>query len=348
MEQPKPIQYVYHPGQNGGLLSGRRGALYFVAVGVGGLVLFHFIQKWQDDRRRRRAELRAASDINVGHALGLRSAMNPSGNRWMFYFDGTDENAIYRIAEEIKDLQKVQEEYSNLYSKDSLLDDLKSEIDTTGTQKFLALASKGKVGSKYYSPEKLKQPVAYYALTTARVNIRNTPEKTSNVTTLPGSIIPVPSFKSNVLKVAEKGKLLGLTTGKSVYDEKNDVLFVEVIMQTEKQEKKYVWVAKSQVELLSQTEKDKRDKIVPFKYETLKGIELSGLTDSQYNVVVKRPANVYNENMKIVATVFPGVILGFYEGKFNTAQGNFVRLTTVQGHTRYVRESDIKLVRRDK
>ncbi len=110
----------------------------------------------------------------AGQAASLKQAMNPSGYRWMKNFDGTDKDAIWRIAPQITNLDDVNTHYKKIAEEDSLYDDLQSSLSPDEYQKFLSLGTKGKVGSYYYAPKSDKVPSNQWVITTAEANVRRT------------------------------------------------------------------------------------------------------------------------------------------------------------------------------
>ncbi len=109
------------------------GVLIVGATTYGTIKTVRFIKK-------RKAENRADSDINVQQAMLLKAAMNPSGVSWFMWGDGTKESAIKNVASQITDLKKVSKEYRNLYAR-NLLDDLQKELDDNDYATFLNTVS---------------------------------------------------------------------------------------------------------------------------------------------------------------------------------------------------------------
>ena len=101
------------------------------------------IKSWRERQTSALADERA----EVRQAMGLRSAMNPSGISWLMWSDGTNEDAIAQIASQIQDLDTVATAYRNLYS-DDLLKDLQSELSTTLFNSFLQTVSNNRINSQ--------------------------------------------------------------------------------------------------------------------------------------------------------------------------------------------------------
>lgn len=296
-----------------------------------GLVLVWLGNKLLKNLKKDQTESKIETDPTVGQAQGLRQAMNPSGNEWMRKMDGTNKEAIFAIAKDITDIEAVRASYRKLYtnlkimnSAASLYEDLQGELSASDYQKFLSLATKGKAGSHNYAPKREDIPVNNWVITKAQTNIRKTPVKESKY--LPGN---------NILKLVELGKLLGITTGKFVFDESNDVVFVEFWTFNPKKEKKIYYVAKSQVELISNDEKKKREIKEKIPLEVLQGIDND--SSPQEEVISIEKIEIYNEHFKHIATAPKGMIIGFPIMTMDTGKGMYIKVTTVQGLIRWVK-----------
>lgn len=73
-------------------------------------------------------------------AVMLRSAMNRSGMSWFHWMDGTNTEALYKVAKEIKNFKRVAKEYRNLYNR-VLVDDLRKELKAAELERFNALVN---------------------------------------------------------------------------------------------------------------------------------------------------------------------------------------------------------------
>ncbi len=288
-----------------------------------GLVLVWLGNKLLKNLKKDNTESKVENDPSVGQAQSLRQAMNPSGNEWMRKMDGTNKEAIFTIAKDIDDIEAVRKAYKNLFNT-SLYEDLQGELSATDYQKFLSLATKGKAGSHNYAPKRADIPVNNWVITKAQTNVRKTPVKESKY---------FPS--NNILKLVELGKLIGITTGKFVFDESNDVVFVEFWTYNPKKEKKTYYVAKSQVELITNDEKKKREAKTKIPLEVLQGIDNS--YNPQEEVISTQEIEIYNEAFKYISTAPKGIIIGFPIMTMETGKGIYIKVTTVQGLTRWVK-----------
>jgi hypothetical protein len=99
--------------------------------------------------RARNTSALADERPEVRQAMGLRSAMNPSGISWLMWSDGSNENAIAQIASQIQDLDTVATAYRSLYS-DDLLKDLQKELSTELFNAFLQCRTSHVLRSIWY------------------------------------------------------------------------------------------------------------------------------------------------------------------------------------------------------
>lgn len=275
------------------------------------------------------------TDPSAGQARALNAAMNPSGNDWMRSFDTTNTKAIFEIASQITNLDKVKEYYNAQTHGRILHEDLIKELGAEDYDKFLALATKGKTGSIKYAPVRNDIPANRWVITKADTNVRKTAKKESRF--LPNN---------NIVKVVTQGKAIGISTGKFAYDEPNDVTFIEFYtLGTKAAGKHFFYVANSQVELITKEEKAQREKSGKIPLELLAG--LSGVEDEvQTQVVSIRPTTIYDENLNITSIVPSNMIIGFPLMTLDTGNGKRIKLQTVQGNIRWVSFNDVRIENR--
>lgn len=296
------------------------------------LGILFFANKALGKAAKKSADANLDTDPAAGQARGLDAAMNRSGVSWLRDTDGTNEPAIYEIAMQIKDLDKVINYYSAQHEgKRNLTDDLIKEIGAEGHQKFLALATKGKTGNVKFQTVLAPIPANLWVVTIKQANVRKTPK----ITTLL-------KLENNIVKLVEQGKAIGATTGKFVFDEPNNVTFIEFYTLGVKQAgKHFFYVAKSQVELISDAEKKKREKTSKIPLEILAG--LGGVSeDPQTQVISIRPTLIYDENFRVLLTAPKNIVLGFPLMRLNTGRGEFIKIQTVQENLRWVKAQDVK------
>lgn len=277
------------------------------------------------------ADAKLDTDPAAGQARSLNAAMNPSGSDWLRSFDGTNTQAIYEIAAQITKLDDVQTYYKLQHEGTrDLNDDLESELGSEGYQKFLALATKGKTGNPKYSKERVDIPANKWVITIKDANIRTTPKNMSRF-----------NPTNNIVKLVGAGKAIGVATGKFAYDEQGDTTFIEFYTLGAKAAgKHFFYVAKSQIEYLSNEEKIKREKSGKLPFEVLAG--LNGITEQpQTQVVTKRSALIYDEEFKPITIVQKNIIVGFPIMTLNSEKGSYVKVQTVEGNQRWIRAADI-------
>lgn len=304
-------------------------------IKAGVLVVAFFVgKKMLKNAARDSADSQIDTDLAAGQARALNAAMNPSGIDWMRTFDTTDTKAIYDIAPQISDLDKVRDYYKAQTQGRILHEDLIKELGAEGYNKFLALSTKGKTGSIKYAPKRPDISKDHWVITKSETNVRKTPRKESKY-------FP----NNNILKLVAQGKALGVSTGKFAYDEPNDTTFIEFYtLGTKAAGKHFFWVANSQVELITKEEKAKREKTNKIPLELLAG--LSEGHQSKVVVVSNTLMQVYDEYYKPIATIDRNLIIGFPLLTLDTGKGKRIKVQTVQGLFRWVNANDIRIEER--
>lgn len=276
------------------------------------------------------------TDPAAGQARALNAAMNPSGNDWMRSFDTTNTKAIFEIAPQITNLDKVKDFYKAQTQGRSLHDDLNKELGAEDYDKFLALATKGKTGSVKYAPVRNDIPANRWVITKADSNVRKTAKKESR-------LLPI----NNIVKLVPQGKAIGISTGKFAYDEPNDVTFIEFYtLGTKVEGKHFFYVANSQVELITKEEKAKREKSGKIPLELLAGLSGVENEEAQTQIVSVRPTTIYDEDFNAVSIVSRQLIIGFPLLILDTKNGKKIKLQTVQGNIRWVNANDVRIENR--
>lgn len=296
------------------------------------VALFIMGKKVLAKQKKQSGEADMDTNDAAGQAASLKQAMNPSGYRWMKNFDGTDKDAIWRIAPQITNLDDVNSHYKKIAEEDSLYDDLQSSLSPDEYQKFLSLGTKGKVGSYYYAPKSDKVPFNQWVITTAEANVRRTAKLESKYT-----------VKNNIAKLAPKGHKLGASTGKFAYDEKNKVLFIEFWTFTKAGKKKTYFVAKSQIEFVTQAELAKREKQSKIPLQVIEGLGAVG-NEHKQEVISTDTALIYDEKFNQIGLTPKDTIVGFPIMTLNTGRGTFIQFQTVQGAKRWIRD-DAAIIR---
>ena len=305
-------------------------------IKAGVLVVAFFVgKKMFANAAQDSADSQIDTDPAAGQARGLNAAMNPSGIEWMRSFDTTNTTAIFDIAKQITDLDKVKDYYKRQTKGRVLHTDLTDELGAEDYQKFLAYATQGKTGSIKYAPKRPDISKDRWVITKAETNVRKTPRKESKY-------FP----NNNILKLVAQGKALGVSTGKFAYDESGDVTFIEFYTLGAKTAgKHFFWVANSQVELITKEEKAKREKTTKIPLEILAG--LSGISQPKVVVVSNTVMQVFDENYKPVATIDSNLIIGFPLLTLDTGKGKRIKVQTIQNKIRWVNASDIRIEERE-
>ena len=296
-----------------------------IKIGAG-VALFFIGKKMLKNKAEDSADSQIDKKPSAGQARALNAAMNPSGVDWMRTFDTTNTDAIYSIAPQITNLDEVKDFYKAQTQGRVLHEDLINELGAEGYDKFLALATKGKSGSPKYSTTRTDIPPNLWVLLSSDANIRITAKKESPY-----------APNNNIVKLVSKGKSVGITTGKYAYDEPNDVTFIEFwTLGAKGTDKHYFYVAKSQVELLTKAQKDAREKTGKLPYELLAGT----MDEPQTQIISIRTTTIFAEDFQPINTIPPNIIIGFPQMTLTTDKGTFIKLKTVQGFIRWVKQED--------
>lgn len=304
---------------------------------VATIALLLFGDKLLANARKKKVESEMDTNPAAGQAASLNQAMNPWGFKLAWYFDGTDKDAIFRIASQITNLDDVATAYKGI-TGDSVYDDLESSLSPDEYQKFLSITTKNKVGSWYFAPKSDKVPFNHWVITTADANVRNSPKYYTKMDFL--------KFKlSNVVLLAPRGMKLGASTGKYTYDEKNKILFVEFWTFTTKGQKKTFFVAKSQIEFVSQAELAKREKQGKIPLQIIEGLE-GAENEPQQEVISTETTIVYDENFNQIGLTAKDITMGFPIMTLNTGKGNYIKFQTIQGAKRWIRAESAKIIDR--
>jgi hypothetical protein len=198
---------------------------------AGGLYLgYRVTSKAIKNMRSRNTSVLADQSPEVRQAMGLRSAMNPSGVSWLMWSDGTNEDAIAQIASQITNLDAVATAYRNLYGKE-LIQDLQGELSTDKFNAFLQTISNNRINSSNSSGSSnstgSRSSGAYTAPQKMIVAKRSVFVRTSPDASYHGAWYEVGENK-NIYKTASPGEFIGYATGKQHFDSKNNVKFIEV------------------------------------------------------------------------------------------------------------------------
>ncbi len=321
-------------------------------VGVGGFLLYKFGRKIISGIRQRNTASLADDSPAVRQAMALRSAVNPSGAKWMRSFDFTNVNAILETAKQITNLDEVANTYRKLYNAE-LLKELQNELNTGDYQKVLTLISsntKKTSGTTYRFAEKNQLVVAK-----TDVYLRSSPDASYH-----GAIYEV-SANKNIIRKAKPNEFLGYATGNQHFDEKNNVKFIEVAYLVKKDGipesmKPYAgkqfsyWVSSSAdyVEIFS-IYKNMLAKYPSTLAEVAYKKPLTfytGLKGAIMNpVITKKSTQVLDDKMQPFILVGPRTLLGEYLMALDTGASRFIKFRTVDNTERWVRADTVNINR---
>ena len=319
-------------------------------VGVGGFLLYKFGKKIITSIRQRNTASLADDSPAVRQAMAFRSAVNPSGAKWMRTFDFTNVDAILETAKQITNLDEVVNAYRKLYDSE-LLKELQSDLNTGDYQKVLTIISsntKKTTGTTYKFAEKNQLVVAK-----TDVYLRSSPDASYH-----GAIYEI-SANKNIIRKVKVGEFLGYATGQQHFDEKNNVKFIEVAYLVKKDGipesmKPYAgkqfsyWVSSSAdyVEIFSiyknmLTKYPSTQAEVAYKkpltfYTGLKGTIMNP-------VITKKSTQVLDEKMQPIILVKSRTLLGEYLMALDTGACRFIKFRTVDNTERWVRADNVKI-----
>jgi hypothetical protein len=83
---------------------------------------------------------KAGTDVNTSYAIQIRQALNPSGITMMIQFDGTYENDLMMVADQISNLNAVNTAYAELYDE-NMFERLEKELSSKVFQEWQRRAS---------------------------------------------------------------------------------------------------------------------------------------------------------------------------------------------------------------
>ncbi|MGZ8505730.1 MAG: hypothetical protein ACXWXW_00970, partial [Bacteroidia bacterium] len=152
----------------------------------GAYALYAYYNSSQEQKNQQEFNNKYGTDKSAQQANALLVAMNPSGDTWFRSLDGTNEEAIFKIASEITDWAKVQSYFKTLTGFE-LADALGAELSGEEIDRFHRLLNKQEAytGSSYtltrgqtvYIRQNMNVEVFIYATqkTTSIVAAKNTP-----------------------------------------------------------------------------------------------------------------------------------------------------------------------------
>ncbi len=191
---------------------------------IGGVIITYTLaKKLLVDFRKNNTQTQVDDSPTARQAIGLRSAINPSGISWLKSIDTTSVSVVFETAKSITNLDQVARDYANLF-EDNLLDDLQSELSASEYQTFLSIIATNpkKQGDKGSSPAVEFAKASSLVVAKKPVTLRSSPDASNH-----GAFYEQFSEK-NTIRVSKAGEFLGYATGRQQYDQKNNVKFIEV------------------------------------------------------------------------------------------------------------------------
>lgn len=306
------------------------------------------IKNW---RSRGTASL-ADQSPEVRQAMGLRSAINPSGVSWLMWSDGTNENAIEQIASQISDLDSVATAYRNLYGKE-LIKQLQGELDSDRFNAFLVAVSNNRINNganssvptgAYSSPQKL-------IVAEKSVYIRTSPDASYH-----GGWYEMGDDK-NIYKTATEGEFIGYATGKQHYDSKNNVKFIEVAfrfgqnlpidLSDQAGKTKLLWVSSSSnyvSQFDSNSQAIQRFPGIMTQLNYMLPIPgLGWLSMEGSRVISNKEAKLLSKDFKPLCLVDKRTLLGYPVMSLQGVDTDFTLVRTIEGKDRWIHTNDINI-----
>ena len=303
--------------------------------------------------RERQTSALADERAEVRQAMGLRSAMNPSGISWLMWSDGTREDAISQIASQIQDLDFVATSYRNLYGED-LLKDLQSELSTNQFNAILQTVSNNRINTQSGNPSGQSSTGAYTAPQRLLVSKKNVFVRTSPDASYHGAWYEIGENK-NIFRIAKVGEFIGYATGKQHFDSKNNVKFIEVAykigsgapanMASQVGQSRLLWISSSS----NFTDQFTSVSSMETRYPSTKGVTkyllpisgLGWLSAPGSRVITQAQTRVMDEQFRGIGVVEAGVLMGYPVMSLEGPNMHFTLVRTLEGHDRWIAYNDI-------
>lgn len=310
----------------------------------GGLLLLllwggkKFYTQWKTNEQ----EKKAADDPATQQAIKLRTAMEGAG---------TDEKTIFETAKEITDWEAVAIAYRNLYQT-NVTEDLKNDLSAEEYQKFFNIINL----TQKKPNQKVKTAFDYakgnVAISKAKVNVRKTPRASGSQTKDKLLVFG----RSNIITTVDAGMAIGITTGRTSFDEKAEpsgVLFIEVTILKKDapiRDSYTAWVAASQIETLTGEQyKQKRNRALVITAEQYNNASASlngtGVEPNyRKEIITVSPTHVLNDKFQSVSETAKNIILGYPIMELNTPTEDYIKFQTIDDTQRWVKKKHVKTI----
>ncbi len=323
---------------------------------AGGLYLgYRVTSKAIKNMRSRNTSILADQSPEVRQAMGLRSAMNPSGVSWLMWSDGTIEDAIAQIASQITNLDAVATAYRNLYGKE-LIQDLQGELSTDKFNAFLQTISNNRINkSSGSSNSSTSSSGAYTAPQRMIVAKRSVFVRTSPDASYHGGWYEVGENK-NIYKTASPGEFIGFATGKQHFDSKNNVKFIEVAFRvgagapgslaSKVGQSMLLWISASSNYIAQFTSESALAQAYPNAQNQLSYMlpipGLGWLTAPGSRVITTESAMVLGEKFEHITRVPEEVLLGYPVMSLDGNAMHYTLVRTLEGTDRWINSNHIR------
>jgi len=323
---------------------------------AGGLYLgYRVTNKAIKNMRSRNTSVLADQSPEVRQAMGLRSAMNPSGVSWLMWSDGTNEDAIAQIASQITNLDAVATAYRNLYGKE-LIQDLQGELSTDKFNAFLQTISNNRINnSSGSSSSSTSSSGAYTAPQRMIVAKRSVFVRTSPDASYHGAWYEVNENK-NIYKTANSGEFIGYATGKQHFDSKNNVKFIEVAFRvgagapgslaSKVGQSMLLWVSASSNYIAQFTSESTLAQAYPIARNQLSYMlpipGLGWLSAPGSRVITTESAMVLGEKFEHITRVPEEVLLGYPVMSLDGNAMHYTLVRTLEGTDRWINSNHIR------
>lgn len=326
---------------------------------AGGLYLgYRVTSKAIRNMRSRNTSVLADQSPEVRQAMGLRSAMNPSGVSWLMWSDGTQEDAIAQIASQITNLDAVAKAYRNLYGRE-LMQDLQGELSTDKFNAFLQTISNNRInknnGSGSSTGSGYGSGGAYTAPQRMIVAKRSVFVRTSPDASYHGAWYEVGENK-NIYKTASPGEFIGYATGKQHFDSKNSVKFIEVAFRvgagapgalaSKVGQSMLLWVSSSSNYIAQFTSESTLDQAYPKAQAQLNYMlpipGLGWLSAPGSRIITTQTAMVLGEKFEPVSQVPGDVLLGYPVMSLDGNAMHFTLVRTLDGTDRWINSNHVR------
>ncbi|HEV7379957.1 MAG TPA: hypothetical protein VGN64_09205 [Dyadobacter sp.] len=106
---------------------------------LGGVIIYFLVTGKIRQARSASQYQKAGTDPNTNYAISIHQACNPTGVDWLINFDGTFENDLMLLADQISNVDKVAAAYLKLYNE-IMYERLEKELSSAKYQEWIRRA----------------------------------------------------------------------------------------------------------------------------------------------------------------------------------------------------------------